>query len=335
MMMVAIVFPVRCGRLRESPEPGVWRARAAGEAAGRGGSADDGASDRRPPARGHALPAAADFVSRLTDGVLMCSSSSPRNLAMAFLIGQAAPSARPQIVVPGMMPMLLARLSMRSRSSSRPPPDLDSLDHLVEPAGALAAGGALAAALVGKEAAGVVQVIDDAGSGRRARSLRRCPGPGSRAFVGSRNRAGCRARRPREPHADPAGHCRLGLASLPDAAAVFLDQRAAGDAQGQLDADLAVDVARDRVQLGAITLGRADRLEPVAPRSMMCGTQQSVSTLLTTVGLRKAPSIAGNGRLDPRPAALAFEALDQAGLLTADVAPAPRCTQMSRLKPEP
>ena len=42
---------------------------------------------------------------------------------MAFLIGQAAPSARPQIVVPGMMPRLLARLSMRSRSSSRPPPD--------------------------------------------------------------------------------------------------------------------------------------------------------------------------------------------------------------------
>jgi branched-subunit amino acid ABC-type transport system permease component len=37
-------------------------------------------------------------------GILIFSSSG-RNLAIAFLSGQAAPSARPQMVVPGMMPI--------------------------------------------------------------------------------------------------------------------------------------------------------------------------------------------------------------------------------------
>ena len=41
-----------------------------------------------------------------------------------ILTGQAAPSARPQIVVPGMIPMVLAIWSMMSRSSTRPPPAL-------------------------------------------------------------------------------------------------------------------------------------------------------------------------------------------------------------------
>ena len=49
--------------------------------------------------------------------------------------------------------------------------------------------------------------------------------------------------------------------------------------------------------------------------------QLNVSTLLITVGLRNAPSIAGNGGLIRGPAALAFEALDQAGFLAADVRP--------------
>ena len=35
----------------------------------------------------------------------MYSSNSPRNFVIAFFTGQAAPSARPQIVVPGMMPI--------------------------------------------------------------------------------------------------------------------------------------------------------------------------------------------------------------------------------------
>ena len=50
----------------------------------------------------------------------------------------------------------------------------------------------------------------------------------------------------------------------------------------------------------------------------MCVTQQSVSTLLTIVGLRKALD-GGEGRLDPRPGPLAFQAFDQARLLAADI----------------
>ena len=52
---------------------------------------------------------------------------------------------------------------------------------------------------------------------------------------------------------------------------------------------------------------------------MMCGTQASVSTLLTTVGLPNAPTDGRERRLDARLAALPFEALDQPRLLAADV----------------
>ena len=74
-------------------------------------------------------------------------------------------------------------------------------------------------------------------------------------------------------------------------------------------------------------------LNQFAPRSMMCGTQQRVSTLLTTVGLRNAPSIAGNGGLirgQPRfPSRLSISPVSSPQIY----APAPRCSQTSRLKP--
>ena len=76
-------------------------------------------------------------------------------------------------------------------------------------------------------------------------------------------------------------------------------------------------------------------LNQSAPRSMMCGTQQSVSTLLTTVGLRKAPSIAGNGGLirgQPRfPSRLSISPVSSPQMY----APAPRCNQTSRSNPDP
>ncbi len=73
---------------------------------------------------------------------------------------------------------------------------------------------------------------------------------------------------------------------------------ATGDAERQLDADLLVHVSRRRSRASA----RSSWAFPIdlnqsAPRSTMWGTQQRVSTLLTTVGLRNAPSIAGNGGL--------------------------------------
>ena len=81
------------------------------------------------------IPAAMAFWSGETSGFgawcfLMYSSSSGRNLASTFLIGQAAPSARPQMVVPGVRPMLSAIWPRTSRSSSRPPPALIRLKVL-------------------------------------------------------------------------------------------------------------------------------------------------------------------------------------------------------------
>ena len=75
-----------------------------------------------------------------------------------------------------------------------------------------------------------------------------------------------------EAHADAAGNAALGLAALPDAAAVLVDQLAHGDAQRQLDAARLVDVAADAVELRPVAAGvarvlrigrHADRLEPV------------------------------------------------------------------------
>ena len=67
----------------------------------------------------------------------------------------------------------------------------------------------------------------------------------------------------------------------------------------------------------------------------MNGTQQRVSTLLTTVGLRKAPSTAGNGGLirgHPRlPSRLSIRPVSSPQMY----APAPRWTWISRSKPEP
>ena len=197
----------------------------------------------------------------------------------------------------------------------------DPLDHLVQPARALAAGRALAAALVGEEAAGVVQVIDDPGlvvdHGHGGRSQAQAAGLAQALEVERRVQLVGRE----HPHADPAGHCGLGLPPLPDAAAVLLDQRTTGDAQGQLDADLAVHVARDRVQLGPVALGRADRFEP--GRAAFEDVRDAAERL-DVVDDRRLAEGALDGRerrLDPGPAALAFEALDQAGLLAADVGP--------------
>ena len=59
------------------------------------------------------LPATSSFSGRCR----MYSSNSGRNLRSAFFTGQPAPSARPQIVVPGMMPMC-----RRLRRGCRGPP---------------------------------------------------------------------------------------------------------------------------------------------------------------------------------------------------------------------
>ena len=181
-------------------------------------------------ARSAEIPAAI-LERRVTRGrgvwwVLMYSSSSGRNLARTFLTGQAAPSARPQIVVPGVMPHVVRPSGKRmSRSSIRPPPCLDPLDRLVHPGGPLAAGGALAAALVGEEAGGVVEVVDHAGlvvhHGHRGGAEAEAAGLAKSLEVERRVELVGRE----QAHADPAGDRGLGLPALPDAAGMFVDQR--------------------------------------------------------------------------------------------------------------
>jgi hypothetical protein len=51
----------------------------------------------------------------------------------------------------------------------------------------------------------------------------------------------------------------------------------------------------------------------------MCGTAQSVSTLLIVDGLPKAPGDGREGRLDPRLAAAPLQRVHQPRLLAADV----------------
>ena len=192
----------------------------------------------------------------------MYSSSSPRNLATPFLIGQAAPSARPQIVVPGNDAHVVGEVEHDVEVFEPAAAGLDPLHGLVEPGGSFAAGRALAAALVGEEAAGVVEIVDDAGlvvdHGHGGGAQAQAAGLAQALEIERRVELFGR----QEAHADSARHGRLGLAPLPDPAGVLVDQGAAGDPQRKLDADLLVHMARHAVQLGPVALGRADRLEP-------------------------------------------------------------------------
>src|SRR5689334_13474548 len=70
-------------------------------------------------------------------------------------------------------------------------------------------------------------------------------------------------------------------------------------------------------------------------RPMMCGTQQSVSTLLITVGRANAPAIAGNGGLLRGQPRLPSSASSNPVSSPQMYAPAPRCTKHSSLYFEP
>ena len=67
-------------------------------------------------------------------------------------------------------------------------------------------------------------------------------------------------------------------------------------------------------------------LNHAGPRSMIGGTQQSVSTLLMTVGRANAPAIAGNGGLFRGQPRLPSSASSNPVSSPQMYAPAPRCT---------
>ena len=131
-----------------------------------------------------------------------------------------------------------------------------------------------------------------------------------------------------EAHAHAAGDDRFRLAAFPDAARVFVDQRASGDAHRQFVTARLVDVAADAIQLrpvaaGVARIGRvgrhAHRLEPLdAPIQDVRHAGERLDVVHDR-RLAEQPLDGRKRRLDPRPRALAFEAFDQPGLLAADV----------------
>ena len=121
----------------------------------------------------------------------------------------------------------------------------------------------------------------------------------------------------------PPGTAALAFRPFQTPAGVLVDQLAAGDAQRQLDADLLVDVPRDAVELRPVALGRADRLEPVGPALDDVRDAAERLDVVDDRRLAERPLDRRERRLDPRPAPLPFEALDQPGLLAADVRPGP------------
>ncbi len=155
----------------------------------------------------------------------MYFSNSPRNLRMAFFRGQAAPSAKPQIVVPGMMPIVSPISSNRSRSIKTTLPCLDAIEHLQRPRSTFATGSALPATLVSEESGAVMQEVDHAirsivDNNNRRRTQTEATvlaGPieieRTIEFIGRQ-----------QTHADPTGNRCFRLATFPDAAAIVFDQ---------------------------------------------------------------------------------------------------------------
>ena len=218
------------------------------------------------------------------------------------------------------------------------------VEDLRHPVGAFAAGRALAARLVRHEPAAIVKHVDHArlvvdhhhrrGAEAEAAGLARAVEIERRVELVGRQKA----------HADSARHDGLRPPALPHAAAVLVDQLAGGDAQRQLDAAGAVDVPADAVQLRAVAalvarivgVGRhADRFEPIdaALEDVRHATERF--DVVDDRRLAEQAFDRGERRLDPRPGPLAFEAFDQAGLLAADVRPAPRWRYTSRSNPLP
>ncbi len=95
-----------------------------------------------------------------------------------------------------------------------PAAGLDSFHRLVEPSGPFATRRALAAALMGEEAAGVVEVVDDAGlvvdHGHGGRTEPETAWFTQTLEVERRVQLAGR----QQAHADPAGNSRLGLSGL-------------------------------------------------------------------------------------------------------------------------
>src|SRR5262249_43964129 len=121
-------------------------------------------------------------------------------------------------------------------------------------------------------------------------------------------------------HADAAGNAALGLATLPNAAALLFDEFAHGNAQWQFHTARLVHVAADAIELrakatgiaGVLWVGRhADGFEPI--RAALDDVRHTGYGLnvVDDGGLAKGAFHGGEGRLDPWPRPFPFQAFDQ------------------------
>src|SRR5262249_1527564 len=131
-------------------------------------------------------------------------------------------------------------------------------------------------------------------------------------------------------HADAAGNATLRFAPLPHAAAVLFDELANRDAQRQLDAARVIHVAADAVQLRSVTAGvarvfrigrDADGFQPIGSAIDHVRHAGERLDIVDDGRLAERAFDGGKRRLNPRPAALAFEALNQSRLFAADICP--------------
>ena len=208
--------------------------------------------------------------------------------------------------------------AMMSRSIGVASPRDDPLEHLHRPVGALAAGRALAARLVVVEARGpqrqfgnrdgVVADDDRARAQHRARLRHRLEGVGQVEVLAGQDRG---RRAAREPDLD--------LAPLAGPAREVVDDLPRGDAELDLVVAGALDVARDRDDLGAGGLLGPDRRVPLGAA---VHDVRHVHQRLDVVDQRR-PAVEAldrrERRLQARVAPLALERVEQCRLLAADV----------------
>ena len=194
----------------------------------------------------------------------------------------------------------------------------DASADLLQPAGAFAAGSALAAGLVGVEAQDVVERLhhvgfivhhdDAAGTEHGVLCGEGLVVHAHVAFFGGEDLG-------RAPARDDG----LQLVSFPDSAGVVVDQVQEVDTHGHLVGSRAFHVAADAQQLGPGTLRRSDALEPVDSPVEDVG---DAGEGLDVVDHCRAAEESLHGRergLDLRQAALALERAQEPGLFAADI----------------
>ena len=126
----------------------------------------------------------------------------------------------------------------------------------------------------------------------------------------------------------PPGMAAFAFATFPDAAAVFVDQLAARDAQRHFVAAGLVHVAADAIQLRPVAAGiarilrigrHAHRFEPIDAAIDDVRHAGHGFDVVHDRRLAKRPFDGRKRRLDARPGPLAFQAFDQPGFFAADV----------------